>query len=267
MESMWNKIVEFFKTAGVRILIGILIVVVGLILVKVIKVVLTKLLKRADRDEAITHFIVSLIDVLLKIAIFISALATMGVNTASLITVLGTCGVAIGLALKDSLSNIAAGVMIIYNKPFKKGDYIVTPDIEGNVDQINLFNTTLITSDNKEVFIPNGELTKEHIVNYNTLGERRMDLKFRIALKADYKKAAAVIKKVAEKHDKVLKERELFCRMVEQTESALVMQLRLWTTAGDYSEVEFDLNEQVKDALDSARVPYPTATLKIQTSK
>ena len=267
MEHFLQTVVEFFTNAGAKILLGILIIIVGLIAVRLIKVVLKRIFLRAKRDEAVAHFLISLIDIVLKIAILISALATMGINTASLITVLGTCGVAVGLALKDSLSNFAAGVIIIFNKPFKKGDYIETPDVEGSVDSINIFNTTLITSDNKEVVIPNGDLASEHIINYTTLGERRMDIEVAIALNADFRAAQAAMLSVAAAHDKLIGREAPICRIARQTENALIMLLRVWVKTDDYSEVQFDLNEAIKEALDSASVPYPAGKLVLEDAR
>ena len=137
MEKFLNEVKTFFTNAGINILLGIIIVIVGLLVCKIIKRLLKRAFDRSKRDEAMSHFIISLTDIILKIVVLVAALATMGINTASIITVLGTCGVAIGLALKDSLSNLASGVLIIYNKPFKKGDYIETPEVAGTVDTIN----------------------------------------------------------------------------------------------------------------------------------
>ena len=151
MENFINDVKTFFTTAGLNIVLGIIVIIVGLLICKIVKIVLRRAFRRSKRDEAMSHFIISLTDIILKIIVLVCALATMGINTASIITVLGTCGVAIGLALKDSLSNLASGVLIIYNRPFKKGDYIETPDVAGKVNTINLFNTVLLTSDNKEI--------------------------------------------------------------------------------------------------------------------
>ena len=143
MEDFGQKIVDFFKNAGWGILFGAIILVVGLVICWVVKKILKAvLLKRAKRDEAMVNFVAALVDVILKIIVLITALATMGINTASIIAVIGTCGVAIGLALKDSLGNIASGIMIIFNKPFKKDDYVEIAGEEGRISAINLFNTT-----------------------------------------------------------------------------------------------------------------------------
>lgn len=264
MDQFVETLVNFFTNAGARIILGIAIIIIGLIIAKLIKTILKRIFVRTKRDEALAHFVISLADTVLKVVIFISALATMGVNTASLITVLGTCGVAVGLALKDSLSNLAGGVLIIFNKPFKKGDYIQTPDVEGKVETINLFNTKLITSDNKEVVIPNGDLSSEHLINFTTLGERRLDIEVSVALNADFRLAQQVILEVVNGHEKVIDREAPICRVTRQTDTALVLLTRVWVKSGDYTAVQFDLNEMIKEALDSASIPYPASKLQIE---
>ena len=145
MEQFWNDFVNFFKNAGLNILFGIIILVVGFVLCKRIKVMLRKILRRSKRDEAMSSVVVSLVDIILKIIVLITALATMGINTASIIAVVGTCGVAIGLALKDSLGNLARGIMIIFNKPFKKDYAVESAEKDGQITQISLINTILGT--------------------------------------------------------------------------------------------------------------------------
>ena len=173
MEEFWQGIVNYFKNAGIDLLFGIIILVVGLIVVRLIKAVLKRILRRAKRDEAMSSFIVSLVNIVLEIVVLITALATMGINTASIIAVIGTCGVAIGLALKDSLGNIASGIMIIFNKPFKKDDYVEIAGEEGRITQINLFNTTLMTDDDTVIIVPNSEAVNNPIINYEGRSEER----------------------------------------------------------------------------------------------
>ena len=261
MDTFINNVKTFFTNAGLNILLGIIVIIVGLLICKVVKIVLRRAFRRSKRDEAMSHFIISLTDIILKIVVLVCALATMGINTASIITVLGTCGVAIGLALKDSLSNLASGVLIIY-----KGDYIETPDVAGKVNTINLFNTVLLTSDNKEIVIPNGTLAGEHIINYSTTGTRRVELKFGISYDNDYKEAQKIILELCNAHKSVLKDPAPICRLTEHGASALILVTRVWTLTDDYWDVYFDLTEQVKDAFDAAGIgiPYPQMDVHIR---
>ncbi len=268
MEKFITDVKTFFTTAGLKILLGIVIIILGLLACKIVKTLLKRALARGKRDEAMSHFIVSLTDIILKIIVLVCALATMGINTASIITVLGTCGVAIGLALKDSLGNLASGVLIIYNKPFKKGDYIETPEVSGKVSTINLFNTVLLTADNKEIVIPNGTLASEHIINYSTMATRRVELKFGISYGNDYKQAKEIILDICNAHEAVLKDPEPMCRLSEHGDNALILTVRVWTANDKYWDVYYDIVERVKDAFDAAGIgiPYPQLDVHLHGS-
>lgn len=266
IEQFWNDVKSFFTQAGLNIVIGLAILIVGLILCKVIKVIIKRVMKKAKRDEAVVHFAVSLIDIILKIVVLIASLATMGINTASIITVLGTCGVAIGLALKDSLGNLAAGVLIAVNKPFKQGDYIQSAGEEGTVETINLFNTTLLTPDNKEIVIPNGLLSSGNIVNFSKMDTRRVDFEFSIAYSADYNKAQNAILSVCGAHEKILSDPAPFCRMKAMNNSSVMLTARAWVKTEDYWTVFFDVMEQVRDKFDQLgiEIPYPQLDVHVK---
>lgn len=263
LDQFWQDVKSFFTNAGLNIVIGLAILILGLIFCKVFKVIITRLMKRTKRDEAVVHFVVSLIDVILKIVILIAALATMGINTASIITVLGTCGVTIGLALKDSLGNLASGVMIAFNKPFKQGDYIQAAGEEGTVETINLFNTTLLTTDNKEIVIPNGTLSSGNIVNFSKMETRRVDFEFTIAYSADFNKAQNAILSVCGAHPKVMTSPEPFCRMKKMDVDGILITARVWTKNEDYWSVYFDITEQVRDKFAQLQIEVPYKQLDV----
>ena len=256
----------FFTRAGLNIVIGLLIIIIGLIVCKIIKVVITRVMRRTKKDEAVVHFVASLIDIILKIVVLVAALATMGVNTASIITVLGTCGVAIGLALKDSLGNVAGGMMIIVNKPFKKGDYISAAGAEGTVQTINLFNTVLLSIDNKEIVIPNGQLSNSNITNFSAMETRRVDFEVNVAVDTDLVKAQNAILSVCGAHAKVHTNPEPFCRMNRVANGAVVFTVRAWCDTAEYWGVYFDLQEQIRDKFTQLGivVPYPQLDVHVQ---
>lgn len=262
-EAFLEDVKSFFTNAGLNIVIGIAIIIVGLLLCKLIKVILKKVLRRAKRDEAIVHFICSLTDIVLKIIVLVSALATMGINTASIITVLGTCGVAIGLALKDSLGNIASGLMIIVNKPFKKDDYVEVAGVEGTVDTINLFNTVLTTPDNKEIVIPNALISNGNVINYSANETRRVDFEFSISYDSDFFAAQNIILGVCNAHELVLDDPEPMARMRRLDDSAVVITARVWVKTPDYWSVYFDVTEQVKHKLDENGIAIPFNQLDV----
>ncbi len=264
-EVFLEDVRAFFTKAGLNIVIGLLILIVGLIVCKIIKVVITRIMRRTKKDEAVVHFVASLIDVILKIVVLVAALATMGINTASIITVLGTCGVAIGLALKDSLGNVAGGMMIIVNKPFKKGDYISASGAEGTVQTINLFNTVLLTVDNKEVVIPNGQLSNSNITNFSAMDKRRVDFEISVACNTDLVKAQNAILSVCGAHPKVHSNPDPFCRMNRVDSGAVVFSVKAWCDTPEYWGVYFDLQEQIRDKFNQVgiTIPYPQLDIHV----
>lgn len=265
-QSFLNDVREYFTHAGMNLVIGILILIVGLIVCKIIKVVITRIMRRTKKDEAVVHFVASLIDVILKICVLVAALATMGVNTASIITVLGTCGVAIGLALKDSLGNIAGGMMIIINKPFKKGDFINAAGAEGIVQTINLFNTVLLTLDNKEVIVPNGLLSNSNVTNYSAMPTRRVDIDVNVAVDTDLVQAQNAILSICGAHAKVHSDPEPFVRMNRVENGAIVITVRAWCDTAEYWGVYFDLQEQIREKFLQLGivVPYPQLEVHVE---
>lgn len=267
-EAFLEDVRAFFTKAGMNLVVGILILIVGLIVCKIIKVIITRIMRKTKKDEAVVHFVASLIDVILKIVVLIAALATMGINTASIITVLGTCGVAIGLALKDSLGNVAGGMMIIVNKPFKKGDYISGAGAEGTVQTINLFNTVLLTIDNKEVVIPNGLLSNSNIINFSAMPTRRVDFEINVACDTDLVKAQNAILSVCGAHAKVHSDPEPFVRMNRVSDGAIVFTVRAWCDTAEYWGVYFDLQEQIREKFIQLGivVPYPQLDVHIDNN-
>lgn len=267
MEEFWNKIVSYFQGLGINFLFGILVLVLGLIIAKIVKEALKAGLKRGKRDEAMSHFIVSLVDVVLKVIILVSALATMGVNTASLIAVIGTCGVAIGLALKDSLGNLACGMIIIFNKPFKKGDWVEVGGVSGSVDEINLFNTTLVTADNKVVVLPNSTAVNNPIVNYSGCDIRRLDIDVNVPKGTDLDVVRDILKKIAEEDADVSKEIDYNIVLVEQTIGYVNMQLRVWVPTTNWWDAKFRINETTYNALRDAGLLPPNPACDVTVSQ
>lgn len=267
MEEFWNKIVSYFQNVGVDFLYGIIILVLGIFIVKIIKRALKLIFKKGNKDEATSHFVVSLVDVILEIVVLISALATMGVNTASIITVLGTCGVAIGLALKDSLGNLACGIIIIINKPFKKGDWVEIGENAGSVDEINLFNTTLLTGDNKLVVIPNAIAVNNALVNYNACDVRRLDIDVNVAKGTDIDELREILFQIADNDVKVSKvlDKNVFLR--EQAIGYVSVQLRVWVPSGEWWATKFRLNEQIYKALCEKNMLPPNPAYEIVVDK
>lgn len=261
MEEFWKGVADFFKNAGLNILYGIIILIVGLIVVKLIKEVLKRILKKSKRDEAMSGFIVSLVNIVLEIIVLITALATMGINTASIIAVIGTCGVAIGLALKDSLGNIASGIMIIFNKPFKKNDYVEIAGEEGRITNINLFNTTLKTDDDTVIIVPNSEAVNNPIINYEGCKFRRIVVDIAVDKGSDIAEVREIVDRVANEEELLAKEEDYSIVMNGQDTNSVKMQLKCFTATDTYWTVKYRLNEAVYTALKDAG--YLTPNLQV----
>ena len=249
MDDFISQIVDFFKNAGWNILYGFIILVVGLVLVKLFQIVLRKILNRTKRDEAMVNFIVSLVYSVLVIVVIITSLATMGINTASIIAVVGTCGVAIGLALKDSLGNIASGIMIIFNKPFKKNDYVELAGEEGRISKISLFNTSLLTDDNTVIIVPNSAAVNNPIINYEGCTHRRLIVDVTVDKGSDIADVRAIVTKVAKAEARMSSERDFSFVMSGQDSNGILLQLRAFAAPEDYWDVKYRLTENVYNAL------------------
>lgn len=263
MEEFWKGVADFFKNAGLNILYGVIILIVGLIVVRLIKEVLKRILKKSKRDEAMSGFIVSLVNIVLEIIVLITALATMGINTASIIAVIGTCGVAIGLALKDSLGNIASGIMIIFNKPFKKNDYVEIAGEEGRITNINLFNTTLKTDDDTVIIVPNSEAVNNPIINYEGCKFRRIVVDIAVDKGSDIAEVREIVDRVANEEELLAKEEDYSIVMNGQDTNSVKMQLKCFTATDTYWTVKYRLNEAVYTALKDAGYLTPNMQVDV----
>ncbi|MBQ8563862.1 MAG: mechanosensitive ion channel family protein [Firmicutes bacterium] len=231
----------------------------GLVLMKIVLGITRRALEKTTLDGAIHTFILSALQIVLYIVLVVVLLGVLEVPTTPLITVLGSGGAAIALALKDSLGNIAGGLLILVNQPFKKGDEIDIAGTYGEVEQIDLFVTTLRTYDNKVITIPNGNINTSVIVNYTRREKRRVDCKFGIAYDSDLALAKSVLLRVAESNPDIYQDPAPFIGVASHDDSAVVLDLKVWCDTERYYEVKYYLTEQVKLAFDEAKIsiPYP----------
>ncbi len=243
------------------------IVIVGLLLIKVLLRITKKTLQKTTLDESMHVFIASAAKIILYILLIVVILGYMNVPIAPLVTVLGAGGAAIALALKDSLGNIAGGIIILANKLFKKGDVIEVAGEQGIVDNIDLFVTTLKTYDNKVVTVPNGTVTTSVIVNYSKEDTRRVDCTFGISYDSDIAKAKDVLLAVTEVCPEILKEPEPVIGVREHQDSAVLLDLKAWCKTGDYADVKYFLYEQVKLAFDEANITIPYPQMDVRVTK
>lgn len=241
-----------------KILFAVAILIIGLIVTKLVLFGLSKGLNRTKLDLTVTKFAVQVTKIVLYILLITIVLSLLGIPSTSIITVIGTAGVAIGLALKDSLSNVAGGFLLMINKPFKIGDYIVTNGVEGTVSQISILYTRLDSLTNQAIFIPNGMAVNATIINNNGNQNRRLEILFSISYNDDFEKAKRIIEDLLNKHEKILHEIPLLVVLKEHGSSAIVILVRAWCVGADYWDIYFDLNEKVRAAFieNDIEIPY-----------
>ncbi len=256
-ETISAKVFEFATTWGGKILGALIILIVGLKVTKALVKWLRKSPKLDKLDDSLRSFLSSFTSIALYAILVIVIASIIGIPATSFITVLATCGAAIGLALQGSLSNFAGGLMILLFKPFKVGDYIEASGESGVVSEISVVYTELLTLDNKRITIPNGALTNSVIENYSSEELRRVDLNFSAAYTCDIKKVKEVISGIVENHPKALKKPEPFVRVSECADSALTYTVRVWCKNSDYWDVYFDVLEGVKEAFDKNGIEIP----------
>ena len=261
--NLWDGFIAYIPT----LITAVIIFVAGLLLSKLIIKLMQKGMKRNVIDKTVSRFMYSLVRIVLYVLLATVVLAVLGVPMSSIVAVVGTAGVAIGLALQNSLSNAAGGFNILFTKPFKIGDFIRAEEEEGTVEAINIWFTKILTIDNKTVFIPNGQLVSSKIINYTACDKRRVDMIFQISYDADFNKARDVLRSITDSHPKILDEPKTDIRMYSHSDSAIEIACRPWVKTGDYWEVYFDLNEQVKEAFDKNGIEIPYNQLDVHVKK
>ncbi len=251
---------------AINIALALVVFYVGRIVVKIVVKILKKILVRAKMDEILINFVSSIVKSVLLLFVIVAALDQLGVNTTSLIALLGAAGLAVGLALQGSLQNFAAGVMMIVFRPFKAGDFVEAGGTSGVVEAINIFSTTMRTGDNREIIVPNGSIYGGSITNYSARETRRIDMVFGIGYGDDIRKARDIMQKVMDEDERILKDPAYTVAVSELADSSVNFVVRPWVKSGDYWAVKFDLTEKIKLAFDEndISIPFPQMDLHMQ---
>ncbi len=244
---------------AIKVVMALAIFVIGRWVVKLIVKLVKKLLNRSEMDEMLINFVASIVNAILLLFVIIAALDQLGVDTTSLVALIGAAGLAIGLALQGSMQNFAAGVMILVFKPFKSGDFIEAAGVVGVVETVNIFSTTMRTGDNKEVIVPNGAIYSGAITNYSARDTRRVDMVFGIGYDDDIRQAKQILEKLVAEDERILKDPAPVIALSELADSSVNFVVRPWVNSADYWAVMWDMNESVKLAFDDAgiSIPYP----------
>ena len=249
---------DFFMGTGLSIVKALAILVVGLIITNIIVAVVRSLtIKNRHLDNAASTFITSLAKVILYVLVAILVLSTAGVDTASLIAAFAAVSLAIALGLQNTLTGLTNGILIIFTKPFKQGDYVSIGDTEGTVKEIRLFNTKLTTPGNIDVIVPNSTVLNSNVMNYSAMPLRRIDIIVPVPYDTDVDTVKKVLMSCLDGDDRVVNLPEPMCRLTEYGDSALNYDLRLWVPNGKYWDVRFDLNERVFTRLRENGIEIP----------
>lgn len=261
MESFINKAIEIATDAGSKIILALLIFIIG-------RIIIGKILKIIDRasftqkmEPTVKSFLHSFIKIGLYVVLVISIINVLGVPMASVITVLASAGVAVGLALQGALTNLAGGILVMLLRPFKVGDYVASAGEEGVVKEITLFYTTLLTVDNRRIIIPNGTLMNANVTNFSAEQTRRVDLVFSCAKGENVQKVQDLMIKVMKKNSLVLKDPAPFAQLSGGTNEAMEFTVRAWTKTENYWDTYFQLTQQVTEALGEAGVKAPAVRI------
>lgn len=258
-EKIYHILIERILEFTPRIISAFLIFIIGWYTIKFLKRLAQKYLEKKETDPTLVKFLLELVVALLKIILFISVVSKLGVETSTFVAILGAAGLAIGLALQGSLSNFAGGVLIIFLKPFKVGDFIEAQGQMGSVKEILIFNTILLTPDNQTIYIPNGILSNGTIINYTKAGIRRADLTIGISYDSNMNLAKKIALEVMKNHQLVLQEPEPIVWIKDMADSSINLTIRPWANISDFWQVRSDVLQQIKESFDenNIKIPFP----------
>jgi small conductance mechanosensitive channel len=250
---------------GVKIFLALVIYIIGKWIAKRVTAFVSRLMNSRSADPTLVRFLSNVVYAILLTAVILAALDTLGLPITSLVAVVGAAGLAVGLALKDSLGNFASGVMLVTFKPFSQGDFVEVAGISGKVDEVRIFSTILTTPDNKQITIPNGLVYAEAITNYTARDTRRIDLVFGVGYDDDLKKAREVLTRICAEHPLVLDDPATNIFVMNLGDSSVDFAVRPWCATADYWAVYGDLLETAKTELEAAgcSIPYPQSDVHL----
>lgn len=263
--EMLQPYLEKIPGYALNVLYAVIILILGRIIAGVIRSIAINVMKKSKVDDTLISFSSSLSYIALMTMVIIAAINQIGIQTTSIVAVLGAAGLAVGLALQGSLSNFAAGVLMIIFKPIKVGDFIQGAGELGEVLDIEIFTTTLKTPDCKKVIIPNAKLAGDNITNFTVLGQRRVDLSVGISYDDNMQKARDLLLDLLKSDERVLKDPAPFVGVTELGDSSVNLVVRPWVKSGDYWDVHFDMMQKIKETLDdnNISIPFPQRDINV----
>lgn len=257
----WDGLIQIGKTVGVefigKLLIALIIFYVGRIIARMLVKGIRKILQAQEVDKILESFVCNLTYWIVMIVVIIAAINQIGVQTTSLIAVMGAAGLAIGLALQGSLSNFAAGVLIVIFRPYRVGDFVEAAGISGSVQQVQILTTILKTGDNKQIVVPNAQIMESIITNYSANNTRRVDMIIGVGYDDDLDKVRRTLRELVDAEDRILKDPECLIAVAELADSSVNFALRPWVKTSEYWDVKFDLTERIKKRFDQDGISFP----------
>ncbi len=269
MDINVDAVVAWLSTYSIKIIGALLIFIIGKWLSRRIANLFAKLMTKNNVDQAVVGFLTNLTYYILLVVVIIAALGKLGINTTSFLAIVGAAGLAIGLALKDSLSNFAAGVMLVMFRPFTVGDVVSAAGITGKVEKITIFNSLFCTADNQLIIVPNNKIISDVITNINAKDTRRIDLVVGISYSDDMTQTKEILEGLARDDSRVLDDPAVTIAVSELADSSVNLVFRPWVKTADYWAVRFDLTEKIKTSLDAAgiSIPFPQQDVHLFVEK
>ncbi len=260
-----DKALELFQDYAMPLVWAIIVFIIGKIVAKIITNIVGKMMIKGKVDETLIKFVKNIVYAGLMIFVILAALGKMGIETTSFAAILAAAGLAIGLSLQGTLSNFAAGFMLILFRPFKVGDFVEAGGVSGVVEEVQIFNTQLRSGDNKEIIVPNGQIVGSTITNYSAKETRRVDMVIGVGYNDDLKKVRAVLEDILKKDERVLADPAPTIGLIELGESSVNFVVRPWVKSGDYWPVLFEVQEEIKLRFDAEgiSIPFPQRDLHI----
>ena len=257
----WNQLYEMITTQGIDLAINVAIAIaifyVGKLLVGFLVRGVRKVMQRQEVDKTLETFVCNFLRIALMIVVAVAAISQVGIETTSFIAIFGAAGLAVGLALQGSLSNFAAGVLIVLFRPYRVGDFVEAAGVAGTVEQVQILTTVLKTPDNKQIIVPNSQIMNSIITNYSVKDTRRVDMKVGVSYEDDLDKVHKVLRELVAAEDRILDDPACTIAVAELADSSVNFVLRPWVKAEDYWGVHFDMTEAIKKRFDKEGITFP----------
>lgn len=266
-KKLWNDIVNFFTTKYWDIIAFFLVLLCGIIIIKTILTLVKRAMKKSKMERIAQSFILNILRYVLYLVLLLVLLSMIGVQISGIITALSAAVLAIGMALKDYIANLASGMIIVSMKMMRKGDFVSISGTDGTVENINFLFTTLNTTDNKKVYVPNSSITKESLYNYGINGSRRVDFTFSVAYDSDVEQVKSIVLNVMNSCDKTATDPVPFCRLKTLGQSSIDFFANCWCNSDDYWTVYYYITENVFNEFkkQGVSIPYPQSEVRLRT--